>query len=124
MWRRALFLCIFIATSTAFAQEGHPLSGTWTGDWGRQPGTTNPHHAGLELGWRQSHRSPEPGTRSAPLKRFRRLLELVRANRCGSKDAAGKAIRIEAEGKLEETGLPPPQAHRNVASGRLTGNFK
>src|SRR5438552_13950258 len=33
MLKRVLPLLIFLALS-AFAQEGHPLTGTWSGDWG------------------------------------------------------------------------------------------
>src|SRR5579863_2466911 len=31
------FLAYLSLVATSFAQQGHPLSGTWTGDWGASP---------------------------------------------------------------------------------------
>jgi hypothetical protein len=38
-----------LCASSVWAQEGHPLTGTWTGEW--RLGTTEPHHATVALDW-------------------------------------------------------------------------
>ena len=43
-----IFMCLGIA-ATASAQFGHPLKGSWSGDWG--PDKTNRTHLLLEIGW-------------------------------------------------------------------------
>ena len=40
---------LFTVTTTASAQFGHPLKGTWSGDWGSGPG--NRTHVVLDLNW-------------------------------------------------------------------------
>jgi len=40
---------LFAVTTTASAQFGHPLKGTWSGDWGSGPG--NRTHVVLDLNW-------------------------------------------------------------------------
>ena len=41
-------LVVFLAV-VAFAQQGHPLTGTWTGDWGASP--TDRHAITFVLNW-------------------------------------------------------------------------
>ena len=35
---RAVFVCLGLLAGLAFAQEGHPLSGSWHGDWSAPDG--------------------------------------------------------------------------------------
>ena len=44
----ALFGCLLVLTPL-YAQEGHPLVGTWHGDWG--PTTTHRNDVTLVLDW-------------------------------------------------------------------------
>src|SRR5262245_50015695 len=38
MRRRGILILLFLAAMVPmFAQEGHPLTGTWSGDWGPTP---------------------------------------------------------------------------------------
>jgi hypothetical protein len=34
IWMLSLLLSGLLAATSAFSQEGHPLTGTWSGDWG------------------------------------------------------------------------------------------
>jgi hypothetical protein len=43
------FLSILILAAAAFAQQGHPLTGTWSGDWGASP--TDRHQVTFVLNW-------------------------------------------------------------------------
>jgi hypothetical protein len=48
MWKRVLLACMALAVS-GLAQQGHPLTGTWTGDWGPTP--TQHNQVTLVLDW-------------------------------------------------------------------------
>ena len=43
-----LIACLALAAA-AFAQQGHPLTGTWSGDWGASP--TDRHQITFVLTW-------------------------------------------------------------------------
>ena len=45
----SVFLSVIFVAATAFAQFGHPLKGTWSGDWGT--GTAARTHVVLEFNW-------------------------------------------------------------------------
>ena len=47
--RVAGLILALASAAPAFAQFGHPLKGTWSGDWG--PTKDNRTHALLELNW-------------------------------------------------------------------------
>src|SRR5258706_5053508 len=42
-------LAVILVAATAFAQFGHPLKGTWSGDWGT--GAAARTHVVLEFNW-------------------------------------------------------------------------
>jgi hypothetical protein len=123
MWKRVLFVCLVVAMS-AFAQEGHPLSGTWTGNWGQGTGPRN--HITLVMNWDGDKVTGvmNPGPDSAPLN-----VRIDYANwtvhiDAESKDAAGKAVRIEAEGKIEDLGSPRRRLVGSWRQDGVTGDFK
>ena len=124
MWRRSLFLCFAVVASSAFAQEGHPLSGTWTGDWG--PSATQRNHITLVMNWDGDKVTGvmNPGPDSAPVNVLVDYANWVVRLDAEAKDAAGKAIRIEAEGKLEELGSPRRKLAGTWHQGTLTGTFR
>src|SRR5678815_31423 len=107
MWKRALFLCIAVAAGTALAQEGHPLSGTRTGDWGL-PNQAQRTHITLVMSWDGDKVTGviNPGPDSAALNVFVDYGSWEVRIDADSKDASGKPVKIEAEGKLEALGSP------------------
>ena len=123
MRRRVLFVILAAAVS-AFAQEGHPLVGTWTGDWGASPAQRN--HITLVMNWDGDNVTGllNPGPDSVPLQSvfvdFSRWIVRIGAD---AKDAAGMPIRIEAEGKLEDLGSPRRRWTGTWNQGALRGEF-
>src|SRR5262245_52283021 len=99
MWRRVLFLCLAVVASTAFAQEGHPLSGTWTGDWA-PPNSTQRTHITLVMNWDGDKVTGvlNPGPDSSPINVLVDYGKWTVRFDAEGKDATGKAIKIEAEG--------------------------
>ena len=70
--RRRLFILSGLGVSLAlaaigFAQEGHPLTGTWTGDWG--PSATQRNHVTIVMNWDGSNVTGtiNPGPDSVPI---------------------------------------------------------
>ena len=124
MWRRLLFAA-FAVVATAFAQEGHPLSGTWTGDWGQS--ATPRNHITFVLNWDGDkvtgviNPGPDSVTMDSVFVDYTRWTVRIDAN---TKDAGGKPLRIEVEGRLEELGSPRRRLVGTWHQGAITGDFK
>ena len=104
---RGLILATFIAWLAAVgaAQEGHPLSGTWGGEWRRAAGERS--RITLVMTWDGKTVSGliNPGPEAIPLTSVNVdwatwTLRLA-AER---KDGAGKPVTVAAEGRLEDVG--------------------
>ena len=106
--------------ATAFGQEGHPLTGTWTGDWGTA-GQRN--HLTLVLNWdgKNVTGTINPGPDSVPIGNV--LLDVtnwtIRLEADG-KDQSGRAVHISAEGKIEDLA----SAHRKLSGSWMQGTSK
>ena len=121
---RLFFLLAAVLVLPAIAQEGHPLTGTWSGDWG--PSATSRTHITMVMAWDgkavTGTINPGPDAVAVP------AIQLDVANwtirfETTAKTAAGTEI-IAVEGKIEELG----SAHRTVAGtwrqGSAKGTFK
>ena len=111
----SLMLCLAVA-ATADAQYGHPLKGSWSGDWGPAKETRN--RLLLELNWdgKAVTGTINPGPNAVPLQKA----TLDPSNwtvhfEAEAKDASGRAVRYVIDGKLENLG-----AYNRVLSGTWT----
>src|ERR1051326_8164918 len=77
---------------TAVAQEGHPLTGTWYGDWGTSP--TQRTQVTVVMSWDGKNVSGiiDPGPNSAPIK-------------TATLDSKNWTVHIEADAK-DKSGAP------------------
>ena len=119
-----VLMCLIL--SAAGAQQGHPLDGVWSGDWGPAAGERIP--VVVELKWQNTTLSGNinPGFPDAATVEVGRLnsanwtvhLEAV------GKDEAGNTVRTTIDGQIENLG----SANRTLAGtwrrGNVTGNFK
>ena len=110
-----------LAAATASAQFGHPLKGTWSGDWG--PTKDNQTHVVLEFNWdgKAITGNINPGPKAVPFQKaeLAPATWMVHIEGTG-KDAAGAAVRYVIDGKLENIG-----AYQRVLSGTwLQGTVK
>ena len=102
------------------AQEGHPLTGTWTGDWG--PSATQRNHVTIVMNWDGSNVTGtiNPGPDSVPIASV--FLDFT--NWTVRIEADGKDGHISAEGRLEDIASP----HRKLAGtwrqGTAKGDFR
>ena len=107
MRKTAIFTIVAFAMS-AFAQEGHPLTGTWVGDWTANPSQRN--HITLVLSWEGNDKIGgviNPGPDSVQIQAF--VVDYAKWSfrfEAEAKDAGGKPVRIEADGVFENLGSP------------------
>jgi hypothetical protein len=119
-------MLLLVATAlSASAQFGHPLKGTWLGDWGTSPDRRT--RVVLELNWdgKAITGNINPGPNAVPIQKAALDADkwLVHIEADG-KDASGRSVRYLVDGKLENIG-----AYARVLSGTWTeggtkGDFK
>jgi hypothetical protein len=109
-----------------FAQEGHPLVGSWYGDWGPSPTSRNQIIVVMSLqGKNVTGVIFNPGPESFPLKVAK--LDSTKWTvhiEAEIKDSSGKPVQIVADGKLEDLGSPKRALSGTWTQGATKGNFK
>jgi len=116
----------FVAVaSSAYAQFGHPLKGTWSGDWGTGP--NNRTHVVLDLNWdgKAITGAINPGANGVPLK----VATLDPATwtvhfEGDGKDASGASVHYVINGKLENLGAFARFITGTWTQGTAKGDFK
>src|SRR5438093_11207118 len=109
----------------ALAQEGHPLTGTWSGDWG--PTATQRNHVTLVMNWDGQKITGviNPGPDSIPIGSvFVDVTTWTVRIEADAKDQSGNPVHIAAEGKLDDIA----SYHRKIAGswrqGAAHGDFR
>ena len=124
---RAVYLICLLACLAipALAQEGHPLTGSWTGEWG--PSVTERNNITLVMDWEGEKIGGFVllGANSIPIVDV--VLDVTEWTvhlEAKGKDASGNAIEIASDGRLEDIG----SAHRTITGtwrqGTSKGDFK
>ena len=116
---------VSLAGGAAVAQEGHPLKGSWVGEWG--PSKTHSDDLLMVLNWdgRAVTGMVNPGTDNMPLKSATLTPEgwVVRFQFDG-KTSAGAAVSYTLDGKIENL----PFTNRSITgtwkSASESGKFK
>jgi len=119
-------LLLGAAAFPALAQEGHPLVGTWQGEWG--PSADEQNFLTLILTWdgRNISGIVNPGPDSTAVVK---TVELDSANwtvhiEMDLQDDAGKTVSMVAEGKLENIGSPFRTLEGTWSDAGSDGSFK
>jgi hypothetical protein len=116
--------CFFVVTS-AGAQEGHPLSGTWSGDWGLT--ADNRSRITLVMNWdgKAVTGTINPGPDAITLGRvtvdYAKWTVRIEAD---GKDASGKPSKIVAEGRLDDLGSWHRTLSGSWSQAGAKGSFK
>jgi hypothetical protein len=125
--RLVLALIVAIAIpSIAGAQFGHPMKGQWSGEWGPK---NNPNRLLLNLDWdgKEITGVINPGANQAVVKSV--TFDYSNPTAWGvkiaaeGKDAAGKAVAITVDGKLENLGAYTKLFHGTWIEGAKKGEF-
>ena len=109
----------------ALAQEGHPLSGTWHGDWG--PSATQRTPVVIFMKWetRMLTGVLNPGPNAVPLK-----IATVSGPKwdvhleAEMKDAKGAAVPVVIDGTIDEIGSYNRTLSGTWTQGAVKGTFK
>lgn len=116
-------LALFAAS--ALAQYGHPLSGSWSGDWG--PTRESRNRVLLDLDWdgKAITGRINPGPEGIVIQKATVDVATwtVRLE-AEAKDKAGQPVRYLIEGKLENLGVPNRVLSGTWTQGGVKGNFR
>src|SRR5262249_34363381 len=99
-----LLACLAPVLQT-LAQEGHPLTGTWSGDWGTTP--TERNHLTIVMNWdgKNVTGTINPGPDAVAIGGvYLDLASWTVRIEADAKDRSGNAVHVTAEGKLEDLG--------------------
>jgi hypothetical protein len=115
-----------LMATSAVAQQGHPLVGIWSGEWG--PSAKERHQVLIEMMWENTTLSGtiNPGEPdAAPIK----VGTLNSTNwtvhlEGEAKDESGKPLRIVVDGQIENLGSPKRTLTGTWIRGNTKGNFK
>ena len=125
MQRRSVyFICLLACLAIAipvFAQAGHPLKGSWSGEWG--PSKAERNRVLLEFNWDGKTLSGtlNPGPDAAPMTKLTLTPPQALADaakgwplhfEADAKNAEGKTVHVVVDGTLENIG-----AFRKIISG-------
>jgi len=114
--RLSIAAAALLVALPALAQFGHPLKGTWSGDWG--PNKTDRTHVVLDLTWdgKAIGGRINPGPNAVPIAKATLDAATWGVHIEGDgKDAAGKTVHYVIDGKLENIG-----AFQRILSGSWT----
>ena len=116
----AAVLTISLSGWPALAQEGHPLTGTWSGDWGPSAGSRT--HITMVMAWDGKVVSgtinPGPDAVQVPVIQLDVDNWTIQFETAAKTGAGTEAIAVE--GKIEDLGSP----HRTVAGTWRQGSAK
>jgi len=118
-------LIALLGAAAGFAQQGHPLTGTWTGDWGASP--TQRNQVTFVMTWDGKKVSGiiNPGPDSIPIGSvFVDPTNWTVRIEADAKDQAGKPVHIAAEGHLEDIGSYHRSIRGTWRQGTVNGDFR
>jgi hypothetical protein len=118
-------LIALLMAAPALAQFGHPLKGTWSGDWG--PTNDNRTRVLLELHWDGKAITGliNPGPKAVTLQKV--TLDPATWGvhlEAEGKDASGQSVRYVIDGKLENIGVYQRFITGTWTEGAVKGTFK
>jgi len=113
-----------IAAVSALAQQGHPLTGTWNGDWGTSPDQRIQLTIVMDWDGKAVNAVINPGPGSAPGTVTVDVVNWTVRIAADLKNSSGKPVHLVADGRLEDLG----SYHRTLSGawhqGSATGTFK
>lgn len=119
-----ILACLGIAAA-GLAQQGYPLTGTWTGDWGPSLEKRNPVTFVMNWDGKSVTGQINPGPDAIPLAGV--SLDVTNWTvriEADTKDQSGKPVHISAEGKLEDIANYHRVIRGTWHQGAVSGDFK
>ena len=124
LFRAATVLALLAVAATASAQFGHPLKGTWSGDWGTS--ATSRTHVVLDLNWDGKIISGtlNPGANGVALKTTLEPATWMVHLEGDGKDKGGANVHYVIDGKVENLGAFARFMTGTWTQGSQKGTFK
>lgn len=118
-------LALGVLALSAVAQEGHPLTGSWHGDWGTSPTQRTPVLLYMKWDSKNIVGKINPGPKAVNLT----VATLDPSNwtvhlEGDGKDAAGNPVHIVIDGKLDNIGSYNRTLTGTWMQGAIKGDFK
>jgi len=118
-------LVVLTLANTAWAQFGHPLKGSWSGDWGTGPNNRNRVLINLNWDGKTITGVINPGASAVPLKVATVDPATWAVHLEGEgKDASGATVRVVIDGKVENIGAYARVMTGTWTQGATKGDFK
>jgi hypothetical protein len=128
MTRRKYLWSVCVAVTpaiVALAQEGHPLTGTWHGEWSPAPGQHGRIVMFMKWDAKNIVGTINPGPKGGPITAVTLDADKWTVHVEGdTKDAAGKLVHVSADGKLENIGSYNRTITGTWMQGGAKGDFK
>ena len=122
----SLWTLSMLSTPAAVAQQGHPLVGVWSGDWGPTPAER--HLVVMELSWKNTTLSGNvnPGEPDATVIKVGTLNSANWTVHLESegKDEKGNPLRIVVDGTIDNLGSAKRTLSGTWTRGSIKGTFK
>src|SRR3989442_10938924 len=120
-----LLLALSALNASIFAQEGHPLVGTWSGDWGPTP--THRNQVTIVMSWdgKNVNGIINPGPDVIPMKVA--TLDSIKWTvhiEADAKDSSGNSEHIVIDGKLDNILSYKRTLVGSWSHGNVKGDFK
>ena len=118
-------ICLLVGSALMLAQEGHPLTGVWHGDYGTSASPRTQVVFSMRWDTKNVVGKVNPGANAIPLK-----VATLDASKwmvhfeCDVKDSSGKPVHIAAEGKIEDLGSYHRKISGSWRQGAVTGDFR
>jgi len=125
LYRVAGLMMALAVALPASAQFGHPLKGSWSGDWGTS--RENRTHVVLELNWdgKAITGTINPGPNGVQMQKATLDPDTWAVHfEADGKDASGKTVHYAIDGKLENIGAYQRVITGTWVQGATTGNVK
>ena len=120
-----ILLAFLMTAAAALAQEGHPLKGSWIGDWGPNRNDRNPITIVMDWDGKQLTGVVNPGPGAVQIQKA--TLDpkgwLVHFE-VDAKNAAGQPVHYVVDGKIENLGLYNRSIVGSWGHDNVKGDFK
>jgi hypothetical protein len=118
-------LAIMTTAAPAVAQEGHPLSGSWHGEWHPAAGKSTPLMLYMKWDSKNIVGTINPGPNAVPMK----VATLDPSKwavhfEADGKDASGSPVHITIDGKIDNLGSYNRTISGTWTQGTAKGDFK
>ena len=120
-----VLILMFRMLPAGYTQQGHPLDGTWYGDWGPSASHRNPVVVVIRYDREDLGGLINPGPDSVPLD----VVTLDHTNwtvrfEASARNREGETVRYVVEGRLEDLGLPNRSIAGTWSHGETQGDFR